>query len=690
MDLVLLAALAAAPVPAVTAGPNLADQAQPLTAEIADVTVYSDRAQIVRRAETKLTAGIHVFRLPDLPGATHMDTVRVGATGAKILRVEVAPVERERVSISQVDALLVRLEKLRDELAAIDDRMALHTLELGFVAGLTPAAPVPEKDRVGRALPPVLPDVWAKVLGFLDGRRAGARKTLRKLAIDRRDVERRAQALQREIGRHDLGGASDRKLQVLTIIQATQTVTAKVALEYFVPGAYWKPAYELRFSDDVARVAMATAGLVQQATGEDWNDVRLHLSTAIPGRSIELPEMLTWALGERKEFVPRPRAKRRPQSVARFAPPRPTDLPDDDAYAQRLTRLEEEVARLKREIGRSKSRLARLNETASVSADGGMDDMLGGPRPSVSGVGRKERARRPARRPRPSKKRAPPPPPSRPMPMPAMEPEMAVMADAEEAPGMLSGLFGGESKAAMPSSPRVRVARTSMGLFEPTYYRKPSFSDGHLPAVTARGLDYVWDAPARATIPSRGENVRVPLAVDEFETTVFYEATPSLTKTAYLKATVENARKRPVLAGSATIFVGSEFGGDAFLETTGPGGTLELPLGADEDVRLTHTVVPSTETVGLLAKQDRTTYRTTIEVGNYKKRPIRIFVTDQVPKTSHEDIHIEDYDWSPAPLGKPDAEGLLKWRLDIPAGQTVKVGLVYVIHRPEDWQLQQR
>jgi len=259
-----------------------------------------------------------------------------------------------------------------------------------------------------------------------------------------------------------------------------------------------------------------------------------------------------------------------------------------------------------------------------------------------------------------------------------------LMEAAEAPPGVMDGLFREEAKQ------RTRTRRTSLSLFEPSHYRRPTFSDANLPAVTAGGLDYVWEAPARATIPSSGERVRVPLSVDQYQVTAFYEATPSLSKVAYLKATVRNKGKRPVLAGGATVFVGGEFGGDVRLATTGPGGIIELPLGADEDVRLTHTLVPASETVGLISKCDRTRYTTTIEVGNYKSKPIRIHLFDQVPKTRQEEIEIVLGKTTPAVKEGPDEDGLLRWELDLAAGTTKKLEFSYRIDRPEDWRLRQQ
>ena len=49
-----------------------------------------------------------------------------------------------------------------------------------------------------------------------------------------------------------------------------------------------------------------------------------------------------------------------------------------------------------------------------------------------------------------------------------------------------------------------------------------------MPAVSAGGLDYVYQAPTKATIPSSGKQVKIPLASQTFKASAFHEATPAL------------------------------------------------------------------------------------------------------------------------------------------------------------------
>jgi uncharacterized protein (TIGR02231 family) len=221
-------------------------------------------------------------------------------------------------------------------------------------------------------------------------------------------------------------------------------------------------------------------------------------------------------------------------------------------------------------------------------------------------------------------------------------------------------------------------------------WRRPTFADQMLPAVTAGGLDVVYDAPLPATVPSNASGLRVPLASRRYDVATFYEATPSLSTVAYLKATVKNGSRLPILAGPANVFVGGAFVGDATLMTTGPGGTLELPLGADEDIRLTRTVMPSTKSKGLLfGEQDVTDYVVKVEVGNYKKRPITLRIIDQLPKTNAEKLKVELLSAVPQAREKPDGDGLLYWHADVPAGATRTITFTYRITRPKGWRLHQ-
>lgn len=239
-------------------------------------------------------------------------------------------------------------------------------------------------------------------------------------------------------------------------------------------------------------------------------------------------------------------------------------------------------------------------------------------------------------------------------------------------------------------SSRSGESQVSLALFEAPPPPRIEFSDRSLPAMIAGGLDYVYRSPNRVTVPSTGAKVRVPLATDSYPVTTYYEATPALAEHAFLKAAVENESKRPMLQGPINIFVNNAFAGEAEMKTTGPGGKIELPLGADEDIRFKRRVIAKTTREGVFSKSDITTYQVVIEVGNYKAKPIRVAVTEVVPKSGHEDLEIELLKIDPKPHSGPDGEGLFRYSVEVPPGKTKSLTLEYKVERPANWQLYQR
>jgi len=662
---------------AASSGPDLVERAVPIELPVAEVMVFSDRARVTRRGPVK-GSGLQVLRLPDLPGSTLPGSVRVTSSSGTVLRVETAPVERERWGIDQVDAWIAQLEEGQDQLAVLDGKQSAVRQELSLLAGLTAAPPLPEKDRAGKVLSPS-PEAWREAQDRLARRRATLRTQEQALEVEQRGIAARLQKIQQEVQARNLGAFTDRKMQVLVILDGGGSLD----VEYAVPGAFWKPAYELAFDPDKGQVSLAVAGLVTQATGEDWDGVKLRLSTAIPGQDIDLPKLRTWTLADDREYVPTPTARATPRTTRPFSPPTPRP---------RAAELEKAADR---------ALLTQRTQHLLALASGAIGGE--GRRGGVASVG------------------SPPPPPPPPsyskrteisfddasiegdlvspdgaylaadeaeaMPM-APEP-MPAMAPAPMAPGRAMDVERTTSTSARrDQGPSTRAQRLAMR--SGMTWSRPSLGDPLLPAVSAGGFDWVYDAPLPATVPSNASGLRVPLAVRTAPTSTFYEATPALATTAYLKATLKNGAKLPILAGPANIFVKGTFAGDAQLATTGPGGTVELPLGADEDIRLTRTVIPNTKRQGfVIGEEEVTEYAVKIEVGNYKKSAVTVRLVDVLPKTNVEKIKVELVSTTPSPQTPPDADGLLHWHIDVPAGATKSVTFTYRITRPKGWRLSQ-
>ena len=218
----------------------------------------------------------------------------------------------------------------------------------------------------------------------------------------------------------------------------------------------------------------------------------------------------------------------------------------------------------------------------------------------------------------------------------------------------------------------------------------PPPSDPTSPAALADGEEYVFEAPTPTTVQSDGAPILVPITADESPVTLSYEATPALAPNAYLQGTLTYKGKRPLLGGTGALFSGGDYVGEVTLETVRDGGVFSAPLGADTDVRLERRVELKSVVEGFFNAEEVTLYTTTLQAGNYKRRPVRLRVFDVVPVSDHKEVKVEYKGSKPEGVREEEADGVIYWDLDLKAGEVKKIVMTYQIRRPKGWRLTQR
>jgi uncharacterized protein (TIGR02231 family) len=82
--------------------------------------------------------------------------------------------------------------------------------------------------------------------------------------------------------------------RLVITIQAKEVVAGKLNISYLVSGASWVPTYDLRADILTGKVNLTYKANVSQTTGEKWDDVRLTLSTNDPYQNKTKPELHPW------------------------------------------------------------------------------------------------------------------------------------------------------------------------------------------------------------------------------------------------------------------------------------------------------------------------------------------------------------------------------------------------------------
>jgi uncharacterized protein (TIGR02231 family) len=260
------------------------------TEGIQTVTVYPDRAQVIREHRAAISGGVGVLRIGDLPARLDPTSVRVradGPDGLTLHHVETRTLHRRDLSHPEERALSEALQKVRDERQALTDSREAEALKLAFIRRLTETGGGSES-----GLPP---DAWT---GAWEQIGQGAAEVLREMS----EIDQRARGVDAEIKR--LENALDAlrtdqraSVEVAVHYRAPSAGSATLVLEYQVPGASWTPVYEARLDTVSGRMEFVQRAEVRQNTGEDWRDVELHVSTARPTLGGRLPELSPWFIG---------------------------------------------------------------------------------------------------------------------------------------------------------------------------------------------------------------------------------------------------------------------------------------------------------------------------------------------------------------------------------------------------------
>jgi uncharacterized protein (TIGR02231 family) len=153
---------------------------------------------------------------------------------------------------------------------------------------------------------------------------------------------------------------------------------------------------------------------------------------------------------------------------------------------------------------------------------------------------------------------------------------------------------------------------------------------------------------------------------------------------AFLTTKVTNTSDYPFLAGAMNVFLDGTFVAATQLRAVQPGEKFDLALGVDEGIALKRKLVNRfAEDTGLIGNGRRVTYEFLLSVQNNKKTAERVVLLDQLPISRNEKIVVKHL--SPEPKDqKSDAEGTLKWTLDLKPGEKREVTLKFSVDYPAD------
>ena len=275
-------------------------EAPMLEAPITAVTVFRDGARVQRSGSVSMAPGRQAVVIGGLPADLDPASVRIAARGAglTLLNVEVHRGYRADPLREEVARLRAEAERCRDAVRALDDEDAAVQARLDFLGHLSGAAATALARAVGFGR--ASHDDLAQMAGHLSADTADALRRRRDIVARGRAARRELEAAERRLAEAESrAGQPAAYTDVSAILEAgaqSVGVPAEIELSYHVPGASWRPLYDLTL--DGEQLAVSYLAEVTQQTGEDWPAVELVLATMRRGLHEGLPELDPWYIGK--------------------------------------------------------------------------------------------------------------------------------------------------------------------------------------------------------------------------------------------------------------------------------------------------------------------------------------------------------------------------------------------------------
>ena len=249
-----------------------------MAGKIGEVIVYRGQALVTRDIEVNVVAGPQEIVVSPLPEkvipeslyAVSEPDVTVRAVRYRVTAVGVEPRDEVRKIDEQLKAKTRDQKRIVSQLGVLKNKNAyLDKLE-NYVTATTDTGK-------GAIDPKALTDTSQ----YLFTQRAEIAEQQLALENEKEDVENDISTLNRQRAAL-VGGYSKTQREAVLLLDAAKARQVRCKLSYLVSGVNWSPGYSARLSEKQDRLALEYHAVVNQVSGEDWNNVKLTLSTTRP------------------------------------------------------------------------------------------------------------------------------------------------------------------------------------------------------------------------------------------------------------------------------------------------------------------------------------------------------------------------------------------------------------------------
>lgn len=473
--------------------------------------------------------------------------------------------------------------------------------------------------------------------------------------------------------------------EIVIKVSAKKEVKGDFALSYIVPNARWFPTYDIRVKNVSEPMVIEYKANVSQESGEDWNNIKLKLSTGDPSQSSEKPKIEAWWLYLNQNYV----QPRRSDNFYRYSD-------------SRFTRINGVI--INEETGEPvlwcTVMVVGTNIGATADSEGNFSFVLpdNARQLYVHSIGYNSKAVNISEKSLTIKLQKKNIPLNETVNTDYEKKLMTVQSPlfSTDYEGVLStldipvdsyDLFVTDADEAYSyawASGSKTNADISDGLYSINSEKAKVSKIDAKSVVATKALNIVsteYSIEEKYTILSDPKSIAVSIQNIQTDAKYQFYCAPRLDKDVFITAQLVDWEQYNLLEGQANVFFEETFIGNTFFDTRYLVDTLEISLGRDKGIKVDRKKSKNYNKNQLIGN-DNIAYRDwDITVRNAKQQPIDIIIEDQFPMSVDSKIQITQEEKSDGLLN--ETTGIVTWPFKLEPSATKKLQLKYKVKFPK-------
>lgn len=593
--------------------------------EVSEVTVFLEGAQVVRKKQVAVGKGVSVLKFTNLSPYFDAKSLQVKTGGSVTI-----------LSVSHQMNYLDKQEKpkalaaLEAQIEKTEERINLDNAQLGIVA--EELAFLKDNRAIGGKNEPTTLANLQQTSEFYSSRITALK--LKKIEREKvvKDLNRQLADLQKQL--NQLRQDDNKPMgEVLVKIESKGALTIPMELTYMVNNAGWFPSYDIRATTIAEPVQLIYKATVRQNTLEDWKNVKLRFSSALPNLSGVSPELNPYLLDY--NVLP-PTYDRKVRTVrGKVMDETGVALPGASVTVKGST------------IGTVADSEGNYSLTLPASASTLQFSYIGYTTKQLQASGE------------------------------------VMNISLQESRNNLEEVVVTGYGTALPIDKALqgRIAGVSVNQSSPMRIRGTASIP--VPVVQQeKTTTFELEVKTPYTILTDNKSYTVDMAYYDVPAVFQYYAVPKIEKEAFLQARIANWESYNLLEGEATIYFENTFVGKTLLDIRNATDTLTLSLGRDKKVMITREKIKELSTRQFIGSKQEEIRAWKTVIRNTKSQPINLVVLDQVPVSTNSEIEVNVQQSSGV---KPSVDtGELKWEFTLQPDEKKVLELLYSVRYPKN------